>query len=631
VWLCDADPSHAEAVGSYAELAQRSGVALGTDFDPHKPFIDRYRWGCTRGGGTMQRVPEVIDAWFDSGSMPFAQWHYPFDNREQVARFYPADFIAEGVDQTRGWFYSLLAIATGLGDALPNNEALGCGLSALGDGASPRAQSPEPRALSPEPRAESREPRAAPYRAVVVNELVLDAEGRKMSKSRGNTVDPWQVIGKYGVDAVRLFLLSTSQVWVPKRFDEAGISKITGGFLNTLKNVYSGIFALYANFGWSPSERDPAVADRPAIDRWILSRLATVERECDRRLGVYDATLAARLVMDFVDEDLSKWYVRQSRSRFYDVDGEDNRAAFATLHEVLTVTCRLLAPFAPFVSDWMHRQLTGESVHLASYVRQRVEDGRDESLEEAMAAVRTLATLGRAAREDAGVKVRQPLSRMVCVVPLRSDRAVRELVPLLRAELNVKGVEFASSADSLVTLEAKPNFRSLGKKFGKDTKLAAEAVMRLTSAHLLAFERGEGLGVSVGSETHMLDPDDLTIVRRASGDLLVKEGAGYFAALDPTVTPELRREGLARELVSRVQKLRRDSGLQVSDRIVLHLWGNPEVEVAARAFRAWIADEVLATDVRIGADEGAGEGSHHATQPVDLDGLAASVALTRES
>ena len=656
VWLCDADPAHAEAVGSYAELAERSGTAPSAGFDPHKPYIDRYTWPCRKceqsresgvgnresrtsrsphsppptpgsGAGTMRRVPEVIDAWFDSGSMPFAQWHYPFENRELVARAYPADFIAEGVDQTRGWFYSLLAIATGLGDALPNNEGPARGARGAGRGGQSVG------GVADQSRPAPHAPHTAPYRAVVVNDLVLDAEGRKMSKTRGNAVDPWAVIGKYGVDAVRLFLISSSQVWVPKRFDEGAIGKITGGFLNAFRNVYSGIFALYASFGWAPSDRDPAPADRPAIDRWVLSRLAAVERECDRLLGVYDATLAARLVMDFVDEDVSKWYVRQSRQRFYDVDGDDNRAAFATLHEVLTVTCRLLAPFAPFVSDWMHRQLTGESVHLAPFVRDRTEGAVDVPLEAAMGAVRTLATLGRAAREDAGVKVRQPLSRMVCVVPYGSDYSVDELLPLLRAELNVKEVEFASSADSLVTLEAKPNFRALGKKFGKDTKLAAEAVTRLTSEHLLAFERGEALGVSVGSETHLLDADDVTIVRRASGDLLVKEGGGFFAAIDPTVTPALRREGIARELVSRVQKLRRDARLQVSDRIILAVWGNDEVAEAARAFHGWIADEVLATEVRIGgrAGDGVDVGSYHATQTVDLDGLTVSVALTRES
>ncbi|MFL5578583.1 MAG: isoleucine--tRNA ligase [Gemmatimonadaceae bacterium] len=624
VWVCDEDPSHVEAIGGYAELARKVGAPLPTDFDPHKPFIDRYLWPCATCDGTMRRVPEVIDTWFDSGSMPFAQWHYPFENRELVERYYPADFIAEGVDQTRGWFYSLLAIATGLGDSLPNNTP--ATLRAPRASSAPRGRDDEREAAS----GAGAPSLAAPYRAVVVNDLVLDADGRKMSKSRGNVVNPWDVVARHGADAVRLFLVASSQVWVPRRFDENAIRETAGRFLLTLKNVYSGIFALYANFGWAPSDRDPAPADRPPIDRWVLSRLATVERECDRLLGAFDATLAARLIMDFVDEDVSKWYVRLSRPRFYDVDGDDNRAAFATLHEVLTVTCRLLAPFAPFVSDWIHRELTGESVHLAPYVRDRSRTAGDEELEGAMMAVRTLATLGRAAREDAGIRVRQPLSRMVCVVPSGVERSVHDLLPLLRTELNVKDVEFASSADSLVTLEARPNFRSLGKKFGKDTKLAAEAVTRLTSQHLMAFERGEPLGISVGNEAHLLDAEDLTIVRRAAGELLVKEAGGYFAAIDRTITAELRREGIARELVSRVQRLRRESGLQVSDRIALHVWGSEEAEEAARALRAWIAGEVLALDVRVGAGEGAGEGSYHATQAVDLDGLAATVALTKE-
>ena len=294
LWLCDADASHAEAVSSYAELAKRSGAPLPADFDPHKPFIDAYTWPCAQCDGTMRRVPEVIDTWFDSGSMPFAQWHYPFEHRDLVARYYPADFIAEGVDQTRGWFYSLLAIATGLGEALPNNE-VGGGRSAVGAGRETR-ESPTA----------NRQPPTAPYLAVVVNDLVLDADGQKMSKSKGNVVNPWDVVERHGADAARLFLVASSQLSVPRRFDENAIRETAGRFLVTLKNVYSGIFALYANFGWAPSERDPAVADRPALDRWVLSRLATVEREADRLLGAFDATAAARLVMDFHDEDVSE-------------------------------------------------------------------------------------------------------------------------------------------------------------------------------------------------------------------------------------------------------------------------------------------------------------------------------------
>ena len=594
LWVCDADADHLDAVGSFAELAERTGRALGEQFDPHKPHVDTYAWACRSPGcgGTMRRTPEVIDAWFDSGSMPFAQWHYPFEHRDALATRYPGDFIAEGLDQTRGWFYSLLAIATGLGDALPNNGS----------------------------------DRAAPYRSVVVNDLVLDAEGRKMSKSRGNVVDPWAVFSRHGVDAVRLFLVSSTKVWEPRSFDETLIRQGAGRFLLTLKNIYGGMFAQYANFGWSPSDADPAPEDRPLLDRWILSRLATVERAVDEALLDYDATAAARALVEFVDEDVANWYVRQSRKRFYDVDTADNRAAFATLHEVLVVVCRLLAPIAPFITDWMHRELTGESVHLASYVRERGMPS-DSALEAQMASVRTLATLGRAAREQAGINVRQPLSRLVCVAPRMSEASLAPLLPILASELNVKHVEVATSADALVTLEAKANFRSLGKKFGKQTPLAAEAVSRFTSDHLRRFEAGEELSVTVDGDTHRITPDDLTIMRRASGELVVQEEHGFFAAIDPAISPELRQEGTARELISRVQRMRRDTGLAVSDRIRLAIGGDPAVLAAAATHREWIAGEVLATEVVIGGER---EGTMLAALRVDLDGIQADVALTKD-
>ncbi|HJQ54124.1 MAG TPA: isoleucine--tRNA ligase [Gemmatimonadaceae bacterium] len=608
IWLCDCDASHAEAIGGYAELAERTGKSLPADFDPHKPFIDEYTWKCSCGG-TMSRTPEVIDAWFDSGSMPFAQWHFPFENRDKFERYYPADFIAEGIDQTRGWFYSLLAIATGLGEALPNNV------------------------LAHESHSENAVD-TAPYRAVVVNDLVLDAEGRKMSKRLGNIIDPKSVIPRYGADAIRLFLTTSSQIWTSRRFDEAGIRDTAGRFLLTFKNVYTGIFAEYANFGWAPSKHDPTPSERPALDRWILSRLATVEAEADQQLERYEATNAAKAVMTFFDDDVSKWYVRQSRHRFYDVDQPDNRAAFATLHEVIAVTCRLLAPFAPFVTDWVHRELTGTSVHLAPFKREH--PGQiDVDLERAMSHIRTIATLGRAAREEAGVKVRQPLSRMVCVVPVpgvlyrgaaeRAQALFEELSPLLAAELNIKKIEFISSAANLVTLKAKPNFRSLGKKFGKDTPLAAEAVQALGSDALRDFEAGKPLYVSVGNESRELSPEDLTIVRSASGDLVVKDEAGYFAALDPTVSRELRLEGLARELVSRVQRLRKELGFAVSDRITLSVVGGQEIQDAVNAFEKWIAAEVLAVKITVGEkiDE------THATHSFDLDGQNVEVALER--
>jgi isoleucyl-tRNA synthetase len=607
VWVNDADASEYEVVGSYAELAAKVGGALPDDFDPHKPGVDAYSWPAPSGTGTMRRVPQVIDTWFDSGSMPFAQWHFPFENADRVAEQYPADFIAEGVDQTRGWFYSLLAIATGLGEALPGNG---------GDG-------------------------AAPYGAVVVNDLVLDAAGQKMSKSKGNVVNPWEIMERHGADAARLFLVASSQVWVPRRFDEAAIRQTAGNFLVTLKNVYR-FFALYAGFGWAPSDADPAPARRPLLDRWVLSRLATVEREADALLGRYDATTAARRVMEFFDDDVSKWYVRLSRARFWfpgNEPPEDARSAFATLREVLVVTTRLLAPFAPFVTDWMHRALAGESVHLAPYVRPADEAAPEEpALEQAMADVRRLATLGRAAREAVGINVRQPLAEVVCVLPTAAGRQVsgadllaRELDDLLRTELNVKTVRWAEGEDALVTLEAKPNFRVLGKRFGKATPLAAQAVAALGPQALHAFERGEPVTIAVEGGEHPLQPDDLAVHRRATGEYAVQEEGGLVAALDPRVTPELRQEGMARELVSRVQRLRKEAGLEVSDRIRLAVWGAPEVEAAVRAHEAYVAGEVLAVALAVGAGAAdAFEAPNRQTQVFDLDGSDVHVTLSKE-
>jgi len=460
---------------------------------------------------------------------------------------------------------------------------------------------------------------------------VLDAEGKKMSKSRGNAVEPFGVIERHGVDAVRLFLVSSSKVWEERRFDEAVIRQGAGRFLRTLKNIYSGMFATYANFGWSPSDVDPAVEDRPVMDRWILSRLATVEQRADRFMMDYDPFAASRVVMEFVDDDLANWYVRQSRARFWAPNNEfndDTNAAFATLHEVLVVVCRLLAPFAPYVTDQLHRELTGSSVHLASYVRADA-PAPDAGLERLMSSVRTLATLGRAAREQAKINVRQPLSRMVCVAPQVTDDELRALLPVLATELNIKQIEIATSGDALVTLEAKPNFRALGKKFGKKTPLAADAVASFSSAQLREFLNGEELVVTVEGDTRALDVDDLTIVRRASGDLIVEEEHGFFAAIDPTITPELKAEGLAREIISRVQRMRKDAGLAVSDRIKLSIGGDALVLEAAGAHRDWIADEVLATEVAVG--EGLKEPVQMlARQRVDLDGIHADLALTKD-
>ncbi len=586
VWVCDRDGAHREVIGSFAELARRWGKPLPADFDPHKPGIDAVTWRCAACAGTMRRVSEVIDAWFDSGAMPVAQWHYPFEHEAEFRGQFPADLIAEGVDQTRGWFYSLLAIAAGVFDQTA-------------------------------------------YRHVIVNELVLDASGQKMSKSRGNVVDPVAVIARHGADAVRLYLLSASQVWLPKRFDEDAIRDVAGAALEKLRHTY-GLFPLYAG-AWRPSAADPPRRARPLADRWLLGRLAATVREVTAAWEAYDVTAGTRAILAFVVDDLSNWWVRLSRARFWVPGGDADPAALATLSEVLTVTARLLAPAAPFLSDALHRALTGASVHLAPFpvVGAAAAEVEDPALARAMDVVRRLASLARSAREDVGIRVRQPLARMLAAVPADVDRVTFEaLLPLLVAEVNVKRVELVTRGTDLVSLEARPSFRALGKRFGKATPEAAEAVRRLPPEAVARFETGEPVTIEVGGAAHTLQPDDLVVHRQARGDVVVRSDGAVVAAIDPALTEALKQEGLAREVVSRVQRLRREAGYQVTDRIVVWVSGDGAVEEATRCHADYIAGEVLAREVAVGNGGNAAPAADLA-QDVELDGMRARLAVRR--
>jgi isoleucyl-tRNA synthetase len=584
-WVCDRDPAHLEFIGSYAELAERAG-ALPEPFDPHRPFIDEYRWACRCEGcdGAMRRTPEVIDVWYDSGAMPFAQWHYPFENRDEAEEFFPADFICEGVDQTRGWFYSLMAISTLLG-------------------------------------------RGPAFRNVVVNDLVLDAEGQKMSKSRGNVVNPWEAIGEFGADAIRWYLLASSNPWLPKRFDPAGVKEVQRKVFDTLRSSYH-FFSLYANLeGWTPSWKDISPQERPLMDRWLLSRLAALTGEVCEDLEEYNLTHAVRALAEFVVDDLSNWYVRRSRDRFWgSADSQDTRAAFATLHRALTEVSRLMAPIAPFLADWLHRALEGQSVHLARFPESD-EESRDPALETGMEAVRVLATLGRAAREKVRIRVRQPLGVLYAVVPADVEMS-EELLEILRDELNVKRVEFMSEAEELVSFSARPNFKVLGARFGKRTPAVAAAIRALPSADLAAFRRGRGLAVEVEGERVEILAEELEIVQEARGELVVESEGGFTVALDATVTPELRAEGLARELVNRVQRLRKDADFEVSDRIRLGVSAGDELLAALRAFEVAVATDTLALELELSA--GALDAARYETvREVDLDGVPATIAAAR--
>lgn len=573
VWVSDRDPGHVEVIGSYAELAERAGRPLGRDFDPHKPHIDGFTWPAP-GGGTMRRAPEVIDTWFDSGAMPYAQWHYPFAHQQEFAAHFPADFICEGVDQTRGWFYSLLAIATTVFDS-------------------------------------------PAYRNVVVNELVLDGDGQKMSKSRGNVADPWAAIREYGADTVRVYLLASSQVWATRRFDARGIQE-QGGFLRTLRDTYR-FFSLYAG-DWQPGA---AEAPRALIDTWLLARLDALVEGVTAAWDQYQVTDGVRLITAFVVDDLSNWYVRLSRARFWAPGRDADPAAVATLHEALVTVARLLAPAAPFASDWVHRALTGASVHLSGFPSAGTR--RDARLEGAMDAVRRLASLARAARETRNLRVRQPLAAMQVAMPPGVDAAAFEaLAGLLQREVNVGTVSRVASDADLVRLRARPNFRALGKRFGKQTQEAARAVAALDVPALRALEAGEvvmldGLGT--------VTADEVAIEREVASDWLVQSDGPWVVALDPVLTPALQAEGLAREVVSRVQRMRKDAGFEYTDRIRLWVSGASVVEDAVREHARFIAEETLARTLDVGAPAGTAD----MEQQLELDGVTAVVAVQRET
>ena len=579
VWECDAarGGDHREVIGSYDELAQRWGKALPAEFDPHKPYIDAYTWQCRDCSGTMRRVPEVIDAWFDSGSMPYAQWHYPFDHQADFKAHFPADYICEGVDQTRGWFYSLLAIGVGAFDA-------------------------------------------PVYKHVIVNDLLLDVHGQKMSKSRGNVADPWKVIGEHGADAVRLYLLGQSQVWLPKRFDERQIPEVAGGFLNTLRSTYD-FFRRYAQDWNPPAEADATPpAARPAADRWLLARLDEVVTAVRDAWSAYDVTAGVRAIMDFVGEDLSRWYIRRNRPRFWAPDRATDPVALETLHEAMVASVRLLAPAAPFISDWVHRALTGTSVHLAPFPSDR--GHREPELLAAMSTVRRLASLARAARESRNLRVRQPLARMQLAVPAAAQGpALSDLLDILAAEVNVKNVQVVASDHDLVRLRGKANFRTLGKRYGKETPAAAAAVGDLTAEQLQALEQGQ----AVKTGDWEFQPDDVTVTREVASEWLVQADGPYVVALDPELNEDLVQEGLAREVVNRVQRLRREAGYEYTTRIELSISGAEDVVAATRAFQGFVEGETLARRMVIGTalDE------PDLQRDVDIEGRRTTIALRR--
>jgi isoleucyl-tRNA synthetase len=570
IWRCDdAGCGQLFCAGSISDLEERYEGAMPEDL--HRPYIDEVAWPCEREGcgGTLRRDPAVIDTWFDSGAMPFAQFHYPFQNVELFKERFPADFICEAIDQTRGWFYTLLAESVLLFDQTS-------------------------------------------YEACVCLGLILDPEGQKMSKSKGNVVEPWDVIEKHGADAFRWYYLTAQQPWAGYRFSIDTVGEAVRQFLLPLWNTYS-FWVLYANSEGIAADGppDPPGKEATELDRWVLSRLQATVEAVRAGLDDFDSTSSGRAIAAFVDE-LSNWYVRLCRRRFWDGDA----AAFATLRHCLVEVAALIAPFMPFVADEIHGNLVGgeagefgqlpDSVHLRDFPTTSVEL-RDEELEAGMEAVRRTVELGRAARAQAKIKVRQPLRKAVVVASDSERGAIESHVEMVAGELNVKHVEFVAEQGDLVSYRVRPNFRSLGPRFGKDMPLVADAIAALDAEHVAAaIESGREIGVSIEGHDHTLGADDVSLVMEPLEGYEVEAEAGHAVALALGLDDELRREGLAREIVHAVQNARKEAGLDVSDRIALSLDGDAELLEAARAHEPYVSGETLATSVAYGSD---GKGS----------------------
>jgi len=562
IWECTAEGCDERfCAGSVADLRERARGTVPEDL--HRPYIDGVALDCEHCGGEMRRVLSVIDTWYDSGAMPFAQFHYPFEGQAEFEERFPADYICEAQDQTRGWFYTLLAESTLLFDT-------------------------------------------SSYRNCVCLGLILDPEGQKMSKSRGNVVDPWDVLDAHGADAFRWYYLTAQQPWAGYRFSVDTVGESVRQFLLTLWNTYS-FWVLYANAEnlgpadfacsfWSDGDRKEQANDLNDLDRWALSRLQATTATVRERMDAYDCTSAGRAIAEYVEE-LSNWYVRLSRRRFW----EGDRAAFATLRHCLLETVAMLAPFTPFLADEIHRNLSGEdaapSVHLRDFPAVDTSLANPD-LEQGMEAVRLTVELGRAARAQAKAKVRQPLRRAVIVANETERAAIEARVGLVTAELNVKELDFVTDTSELVSYEAKPNYRALGPRFGKKMPQVAAAVAALDAAHVAAvLAEGGEIGVNVDGSDHSLGPEDITLALQPLEGYEVEAEAGHAVALQLELDDELRREGLAREIVHAVQNARKDAGLEITDRIALTLAGDPDLLAAAQAHQDYLAGEVLATSV----------------------------------
>jgi len=563
IWVNDEDPEQVECIGSVEELKEKADLPDDADMDLHRPHIDDITWPAP-GGGTMRRVPDLMDVWFDSGAMPYAQWHYPFENEEKFNENFPADFIAEGVDQTRGWFYTLHALGTMLFD---------------------------------EPA----------YKNVISNGLVLDEDGNKMSKSKGNSVNPNEVIQQYGADTVRWYMMSNASPWENIKFSESGLRDTQRKFFNTIINIYS-FFAMYANIDQFVYSGTPIpVDDRPEMDRWITSRINTTIKKVDEHLDDYEPTKAARDIEDFVEE-LSNWYVRRNRRRFWKEGKSLNKtAAYQTLYECMLDLAKLMSPISPFVGEWLYQRLNEvselgeESVHISFYPTVE-ETAIDKGLEHRMDLARQISSMVLSLRNKIELNVRQPLARIILPIEDEEERkAIKSVKDIILDEVNVKNIEFVDDDSGIVQKTAKPNFPVLGKRLGGKIKSVIPKVAQLSTQEITEFEESGYMELDLdGDGVVELDRNDLEISRSGLEGWQVETEDGMSVALDTDLSTELVQEGLAREFINRIQNMRKEADFEVTDRIAIGVATSDKLYEAIQAMNDYIKRETLAEKITDG-------------------------------
>ena len=577
LWKCSC--GHMEMIGSREELINKSIEKIDESIELHRPYVDDIHIKCPNCGKIMNRIPEVMDCWFDSGSMPFAQYHYPFENKELWEEQFPADFISEGIDQTRGWFYVLLIISTFVTGK-------------------------------------------SPFKNVLVNDLLLDKYGQKMHKSRGNAINPFEIINEYGADTIRWYMPYVSPVWTPIKFDVEGLKEVYSKFFNTLKNTYN-FFALYANTDeLDPREFNVPYENREEIDKWILSKYNKLIKYCTDAYNSYDLTKVVRSVTDFVSEDLSNWYIRRNRRRFWASELDDNKkAVYNTTYEVLEGLCKLIAPIVPFVSEEIYTNLTNEqSVHLQDFPVYD-EAKINEVIEEKMDLVRELISLGRNAREEAKIKVRQPISEII--LDGKNKAVINDLVDLIKEELNVKNVIFAQDLNEYISYDIKPNFKVCGPILGKNIKEFQDKLKDFTQDNISTLENGNTVTLNISGNDIDITYDMLDIRINSKEGFNASNEGNNFIILNTTLTDELIDEGIVREFVSKVQQIRKTNDYEMMDNINIYYSHNDEFNKSIKNYIDFIKKETLAIDL-IESDE-------NYENTYDINGIELGIRLEKKN